>query len=81
METRHQTATAWKRGKATGPDAITHELLWALTQEPQWTARILHMMNDFLCKGVIPQQVQQGLTILLAKTDLKDTRHAQFGHP
>ena len=56
----HEARTAWKHvtrlrqhgtGKSHRADAITHELLWALTQEPQWTARILHMMNDFLCKG------------------------------
>ena len=34
-----------------------HDLMWAtrtwkqLMQEPQWTARLLHMMNDFLYKG------------------------------
>ncbi|CAE7382151.1 unnamed protein product, partial [Symbiodinium sp. CCMP2592] len=58
----------WKRGKAAGPDSITHELLWLLLQEPQWEWRILHMMNDFLYKGAIPESVLRGVTVLLPKT-------------
>ena len=27
----------WKKGKSTGPDAITHELLWMLLREPSWS--------------------------------------------
>ena len=74
----------WKKGKATGPDAVTHELLWTLMQEPRWTTRLLHMMNDFLYKGAIPQQVQAGVTILLPKTLAwggHTTHQAQFGPP
>ncbi|CAE7319888.1 unnamed protein product [Symbiodinium sp. CCMP2456] len=50
----------WKRGKATGPDAISHEVLLLLLQEPTWAGRMLHMMNDMLYKGSIPQPIQQG---------------------
>ncbi|CAE7361641.1 unnamed protein product [Symbiodinium sp. CCMP2592] len=46
----------WKKGKAAGPDAITHEILWLLMQEQAWGDRILYMMNDFLYKGSIPEE-------------------------
>ena len=64
-----QLATrTWQRNKATGPDAITHELLQQLIQVPAWGTRIVHMLNDFLYKGELPAPVQQGMTILLPKT-------------
>ena len=64
-----QLATrTWKNNKATGPDGITHEVLKLLLQEEAWTTRLLHMLNDFLCKGSLPEAVQQGATILLPKT-------------
>ncbi|CAE7824191.1 unnamed protein product [Symbiodinium sp. CCMP2592] len=37
-------------------------------QEPRWEGRILHMMNDFLYKGTIPEEVLRGVTVLLPKT-------------
>ena len=54
----HVNTRTWKKGKATGPDAITHELLWTLLQEPQWEVRMA--MGDTLTS--IPQTngVRQG---------------------
>ena len=59
----------WKNNKATGPDGVTHELLRLLMQEDEWKTRIIHMLNDFLYKGALPEAVQQGATILLPKTE------------
>ena len=64
-----QLATrTWKNNKATGPDGVTHELLRLLMREEAWGDRILHMLNDFLYRGSLPELAQQGATILLPKT-------------
>ncbi|CAE7902661.1 unnamed protein product, partial [Symbiodinium microadriaticum] len=48
-----QLATrTWKNNKATGPDGVTHELLRLLMREEAWGDRILHMLNDFLYRGL-----------------------------
>ena len=41
----------WKKGKSTGPNSITHEILTLFMNHGQWSNRMVHMMNDFSTRG------------------------------
>ncbi|CAE7190571.1 NSNH, partial [Symbiodinium necroappetens] len=68
----------WKNGKACGPDSISHEALKVLEQDDYWRGQLLHVFNDMLYTAKIPANIENGVTVLLAKIpspgDWSDTR-------
>ena len=68
----------WKNSKACGPDSISHEALKVLEQDDRWRAMLLYVFNDMLYTAAIPDCIEKGITVLLAKTtapgDWSDTR-------
>ncbi|CAE7513376.1 pol [Symbiodinium necroappetens] len=68
----------WKNGKACGPDSVSHEALKVLEQDDHWRGILLHVFNDMLYTAKIPASIENGVTVLLAKTpspgDWSDTR-------
>ena len=68
----------WKNNKSCGPDSISHEALKVLGGTEQWSAKLLYILNDMLYVAKIPEAIERGVTILLAKksapADWGDTR-------
>ena len=68
----------WKNNKSCGPDSISHEALKVLGGTDIWTSKLLYIMNDLLYVAKIPETIESGITVLLAKktipTDWGDTR-------
>ncbi|CAE7709541.1 unnamed protein product, partial [Symbiodinium necroappetens] len=62
------TMQKWHWGKATGVDGIAHEALLYLLEHPVGKCRLMEIFNDALYTGRIPQDMLQGLTVLLPKT-------------
>ena len=68
----------WKNGKACGLDMVSHEALKTLTADERWQPKLLALFNDMLYTCRIPESIERGITILLAKAktvnDWGDTR-------
>ncbi|CAE7328182.1 pol [Symbiodinium sp. CCMP2456] len=58
----------WKNGRACGPDMVSHEAMKAMLQHPLWGGMMLELFNDMLYTAKIPQSIERGVSILLAKT-------------
>ncbi|CAE7843326.1 unnamed protein product [Symbiodinium necroappetens] len=59
----------WKNGRACGPDMVSHEAMKAMLQHPRWGGMLLELFNDMLYTVKIPQSIERGVSILLAKTN------------
>ena len=68
----------WKNGKSCGPDSISHEALKILENNDYWCAQLLRLFDDMLYTAKIPESIERGITVLLAKCttpgDWSDTR-------
>ena len=68
----------WKNGKSCGIDMISHEALKTLAMDERWQPKLLELFNDMLYTCRIPESIERGITILLAKAksvkDWGDTR-------
>ena len=54
----------WKNGKACGLDQVSHEALKTLKSDERWNPKLF---SDVLYTCKIPETVERGITILLAK--------------
>ncbi|CAE7712228.1 pol [Symbiodinium sp. CCMP2592] len=57
----------WKNGKSCGLDSIANEALKALSKHDYWRGKLLYFLNDLLYVGKLPQGLEAGVTVLLAK--------------
>ncbi|CAE7778272.1 unnamed protein product [Symbiodinium sp. CCMP2456] len=67
--TFNEASGLWKNGRACGPDMVSHEAMKAMLQHATWGEMMRELFNDMLYTARIPQSIERGVSILLAKTD------------
>ncbi|CAE7898818.1 unnamed protein product, partial [Symbiodinium necroappetens] len=67
MEEMLKVRKRWKNGRSCGPDLVSHEAMKALLPHPYWGEVMRELFSDMLYTAKIPQSIERGVSILLAK--------------